>query len=176
MTPKEYYYTHFQKDLEIFFAKLPSLGQDGEFKWQSLFTKVNGEHPMQHIEDENLVFFLSALGCTIMVDEVVYTYFRTQYADFRAMTLYPKMMVSWIHATPWSVFSSSVTNSLAGRLRNLTQVYQVFVRFYITEMKTFFETTCLGITWEEIKESMMVDKDIRSGKYGKIFMNELEQI
>jgi len=44
------------------------------------------------IEPERRAYFAIALFLSVLADEVCYTYFKSQYAQFRSLTLYPKFI------------------------------------------------------------------------------------
>src|SRR3989304_450847 len=97
MNPKEYYYNQFSNDLKGLMNKV-ALGGDRHFHILEFFiSQKTRRDVLEHIQKENLGYFLSALAGTILIDQVMFTYFKEDYEKFRGMTLYPK--ITW--STGW---------------------------------------------------------------------------
>src|SRR3989338_2048889 len=102
MNPKEYYYNQFFSDLKELMKKVNVIGNHafdfvepfsvGKYGFMigELF-KSNNLVPLEHITKENLGYFLPALAGTILIDQVMFTYFMEDYERFRTMTRCPKI-------------------------------------------------------------------------------------
>ena len=111
MNPKEYYYNQFPNDLKGLMNKV-ALGGDSHFHILEFFiSRKTGQDVLEHIQKENLGYFLSALAGTILIDQVMFTYFKEDYEKFRGMTLYPKITWStgWCaNVKPWQLFEHRI--------------------------------------------------------------------
>ena len=184
MNPKEYYYDQFPNDLKGLMSKV-TLGGDSHFHILEFFiNQKTGLDVLEHIKKENLGYFLSALAGTILIDQVMFTYFKEDYEKFRGMTLYPKITWStgWCaNVKPWQLFEHRI--ALSRELRNPEKINQFtkFIKFFAKDLKEFFEKNQFKkASWESIKNAMLNDNDIvsnkyRDGDYGKIFKRVLEK-
>ena len=170
MNPKEYYYNQFPNDLKGLMNKV-TLGGDSHFHILEFFiSQKTGRDVLEHVQKENLGYFLSALAGTILIDQVMFTYFREDYEKFRSMTLYPKITWSpgWCaNVKPWQLFEHRI--ALARELRNPEKINQFseFMNFFVEDLKEFFEKNHFqNANWEQVKNTMLNDDDIVSAKYG----------
>lgn len=170
MNSKNYYYKQFPKDLKDLLSKV-ILGGDGHFHIIELFYKPkNNVDNLEHIPQERLGYFLSALAGTILIDQVMYTYFKEDYEEFRTMTLYPK--IAWSigfcsNIPPWQLFEHRI--ALSRGLRNPEKINQFseFMQFFVKDLKEFFEKNKFKrANWKLVKKAMLDDNDIISDKYG----------
>ena len=185
MNPKEYYYNQFPNDLKGLMNKV-TLGGDSHFHILEFFiSQKTGRDVLEHIQKENLGYFLSALAGTILIDQVMFTYFKEDYEKFRGMTLYPKITWStgWCaNVKPWQLFEHRI--ALARELRNPEKINQFseFMEFFVEDLKEFFGKNQFQKTsWKLVKNTMLNDNDIVStrygdGDYGVIFKNVLESV
>jgi len=105
MNPKDYYNNQFLNDLRELTRKVNIIGNHAYDvvepfsvdKWGFMIVELfkNSQKgikdPLDHIQKENLGYFLSALAGIILIDQVMFTYFREDYEKFRAITHYPKI-------------------------------------------------------------------------------------
>lgn len=187
MTPKEYYYNQFRKDFENFWNRVPHrsnyVTSEPIFKFSGL-VKDDGSaidplnrnlDALKDIKLENLVYFLSALACTILIDQVMYTYFKEDYPNFQKLTLYPKMEIGWINANPWMVFHQNVRLPRNLHKAEVFERFSEFIEFFIKDLKIFFnENKFQNTDWKKVRGAMLDDKDVTSGDYGKIFIKQLK--
>lgn len=177
MEAKEYYYKKYQQDFENFWKKVPNRNNyiTGEplFKFARLIKNDNFD-ALSEILCEDQPFFLSALGCTILVDQVMFTHFKKDYEKFQQLTKYPKMWVGWINANPWMVFHQNVRLPRNLNKREIIEKFLKFAEFFIEDLKNFFEKqNFLEAKWGPVKIAMLDDKDVVAGEFGKIFKNYL---
>lgn len=170
MNPKDYYYNQFPNDLKGLMSKV-TLGGDSHFHILEFFISQKiGRDVLEHIRKENLGYFSSALAGTILIDQVMFTYFKEDYEKFRSMTLYPKITWStgWCaNVKPWQLFEHRI--ALARELRNPEKINQFseFMEFFVEDLKEFFgKNQFQKANWESIKKAMLNDNDIVSDKYG----------
>ncbi len=187
MEPKDYYYNQFRTDFESFWQKVPHRPNyvTGEplFKFVGL---VKGDNPdpihhqvdsLKDISQENLAFFLSALGCSILIDQVMYAHFKEDYSTFQKMTTYPKMQDGWINVNPWMVFHQNVRLPRNLYEGEVVDKFTEFSQFFIDDLKEFFEKQNLhNANWGKVKEVMLNDKDVCSGSFGQIFCDKLNTV
>ena len=170
MSPKEYYYNKFPDDLRVLMNEV-TLGGDGHFHILEFFISQKIRRDvLGHIRKENLGYFLSALAGTILIDQVMFTYFKEDYEKFRGMTLYPKITwsIGWCaNVKPWQLFEHRI--ALVRELRNPEKINQFseFMKFFIEDLKEFFEKNQFQkASWGSVKNTMLNDNDIVSAKYG----------
>jgi len=178
MTPKNYYYNYFREDFLKFWIKAPNRPNyvSGEplFKFAGLVKRDNFE-PLEDISRENLVCFLSALGCTILIDQAIHAHFKEDYPKFQEMTLYPKMEVGWMNANPWMVFHQNVRLPRGLYKGEIIEKFTEFANFFTQDVKEFFTTNNFKqAKWEAVREAMLNDSDVSSGEFGEIFIKELK--
>ena len=168
MNPKDYYYNQFRADFAEFMTKAKMAhkhpGEGVYIPIQDL-----SENTMSHLKSDSLhaMRFLYCLAFTILIDQVMYTYFKNDYADFQKITLYPKIEygISNMNARPWDI---------AQRAGGLT-TFEKFADFFMNDYKEFFEKQKFSSTnWAKLKEVMLNDKDVCDGNFGKIFCEKLK--
>lgn len=168
--PKNYYYNQFRTDFAEFMAK----------------SKMAHPHPdegiyfpIQELSEKNLsdvksdswhtMRFLYCLAFTVLIDQVMYTYFKNEYVKFQSITLYPKIEygISNINVRPWDI---------AQRAGDLA-TFEKFAVFFLQDFREFFkEQNFSNATWINIKDAMLNDKDICLGSFGRIFCNKIRQL
>ena len=170
MTPKEYYYKIFPLNLNELLKKV-TLGGDGHFHIIELFFDKNKKtDTLGHIPKERLSYFLSALAGTILIDQVMFTYFKEDYEIFKKMTLYPKITwsIGWCsNIKPWQLFEHRIV--LARGLGNpeKNKLFSEFMQFFANDLIEFFsENKFEKANWNLVKKAMLNDSDIVSAKYG----------
>lgn len=180
MSPKDYYYQHFRNDFEKFWKLVPSrpnyVTREPLFKFAGLVKKDDFD-TLKGIERENLVYFLSALGCTILIDQVMYTHFKDYYHAFQKMTLYPKMWIGWINANPWMVFHPNVRLPRGLHKKQVLEKFSTFCEFFVSDLKEFFKKHEFeNATWKAVRTAMLKDPDVSRGVYGKLFIEHLKAL
>ncbi len=112
MSLAAYYSGDFRRDLERVVAAMPSLHDHGPDETTIQPRTLSLGNPVIRAWPEERQFlFAAALVLTILVDQVCYTYFRSVYSRFRALTLYPKLRgdcpggCGW-HAHPELIWTS----------------------------------------------------------------------
>lgn len=167
MDPKDYYYNRFREQFNEWTKKSGAHKHPGESVYipiQDLKTEN-----LLHIPKEDYMLFHCALACTALIDQVMYTHFKTDYPKFQQMTLYPKIEygISNMNAQPWDITHSGI---------GLTTLER-FVAFFVQDLKNFFtEQKFENATWDAVKNAMLNDADVVSGSRGEIFKKALESI
>lgn len=170
MTSTEYYYQQFREHFQEFWSAIPS--SEG-FRLGSL-QKRNGLDVLAHIPREDLSYFLSSLACTILIDQVMYTYFPNDYSDFREMTKYPKMTTAWIHTNPWMIFDQKIILPRKIHTNQVLEVFKDFSGFFIKDLESFFSKNKFQeATWQKVRVSMLSDLDVGRGLFGQVFVKNL---
>lgn len=177
MEPKEYYYNKYRQDFEKFWNKVPNRNNfaTGEplFKFTGLI-KNDSFDALSEISHEDQPFFLSAIGCTILIDQVMFTYFKNDYEQFQQLTKYPKMWVGWINANPWMVFHQNVRLPRNLNKGEVIENFSKFAEFFIKDLKSFFNRrNFIEAKWDLVRTAMLNDKDVIAGEFGEIFKNFL---
>ena len=184
MEPQDYY-NHFQEDLRVLMGKV-TVGGDGHFHIVELFFdhSQKQQDKLASIPKDRLAYFLSALSCTILIDQVMYAHFDRDYADFRSMTLYPKVTwsIGWCaNVKPWQLFEHRIALSRGLKNPEKATKFTEFADFFVQDIKEFFlEGKFIEANWEKIKAVMLGDADIVStkygdGDYGELFRKILEK-
>lgn len=186
MNPKEYYYNQFPKDLKVLMSKVV-VGGDRHFHIVELFfdnTKKQDDK-LAFLPKERIAYFLSALAFTILIDQLMFTYFRKEYEKFRSITLYPKITwsIGWcVNVKPWQLFDHRI--ALARGIRNPEKIniFKEFAVFFVKDLQEFFkENKVIEVDWKKIKSAILSDGDIvhtklGDGEYGEILKKILEKI
>ena len=167
MAPKDYFYKNFRADFIEFMAKSKMAHQhpgDGVY----IPIQDLNEDTMSHVKTDSwhTMRFLYCLAFTVLIDQVMYTCFKNDYAKFQSITLYPKIEygISNMNARPWDI---------AQRAGGLT-TFEKFAEFFGHYFKEFFEKQNFpSVNWAKVKEAMLGDKDVCDGNFGKIFCDKL---
>ncbi len=163
MSPKDYYYRTFPTHLTEFIQNSKNVHAQkdaGTYIPTGEFSREN----LAHLTREEYSYFIYSFACTLLVDEIMYTYFPSDYPMFQKTTLYSKREhgISVVHLDPWTLISKLTT------LRN----FDLFMEFFIKEMEIYFKTTPFEYaTWKSVKTALLHDKDLKRGKEGEIFMS-----
>ncbi len=170
MNPKEYYYDHFRTDFAEFMAKSKMAHKHSGDGIYILIQDLN-EDTMSHVKTDprHTVRFLYCLAFTVLIDQVMYTYFKNEYAKFQSITLYPKIEygISNMNARPWDI---------AQRAGGLT-TFEKFANFFIQDFREFFEKQNFpNVNWIKVKEAMLNDNDICFGSFGQLFCDKLKHL
>ena len=167
MGPKDYYYNQFRTDFAEFMAKSKMAHKHPD---EGVYIPIQdlSEANLSHVKTDawHTMRFLYCLAFTVLIDQVMYTYFKNDYAKFQSITLYPKIEygISNMNARPWDI------TQRAGGLTT----FEKFAAFFIQDFKEFFETQTFSIAnWAKVKEVMLNDKDICFGSFGQILCNKL---
>jgi hypothetical protein len=188
MTPKEYYYGQFRKDFKSFWSEVPHRQNyvTGEpiFKFSGLIKDDGraidplnrGLDALRSINKENHIHFLSALGCTVLIDQAMFTHFAEDYKLFQSLTQYPKMHVGWINANPWSVFHTNVRLPRSIHKYETRMVFRAFAEFFVSDLEQFFIERASQFklaSWNRVRRMMLSDSDVVGGAFGEIFGSTL---
>ncbi len=181
MDAKKYYYNIFRKDFEETLSNV-TVGGDGHFHVIEFFLRKERD-ALKHIQKENLSYFLSSLAGTILIDQLIYTYFQEDYDDFRKITNYPK--ITWsigccFHIKPWKLFDHRIALSRGLKNPQKKNDFIEFMAFFVEEQKKFFQKNNFKkASWTNIRDIALKDNDIvldnfSDGEYGSIFKKILE--
>jgi hypothetical protein len=210
MDPGSYYYGEFRSHFEVFWRSLEKNGscsrarahQREEFwghRMRSLIANLSrpeGQHfsvgdlvatpekglpdHLADIPEEDQCDFLYALFYTVLVDQVMYTHRRVDYAAFRLVTQYPKMdrTVGWAYtmmmANPYEVFDREILDSRKLPEATLIEKFELWARFVVVDLQRFFSEYAIGTTtWSAVREAMLSDQECVWGRYGSIFRQTL---
>ena len=89
MNPKDYYYTKFRQHFADFIQKSKAHKHPNEGIYVPI-QELNPEN-LSHIPHAEQMAFIYSLAFTVLIDQVVYTHFKSDYQEFQKMTLYPKI-------------------------------------------------------------------------------------
>lgn len=170
MTAKEYYYTQFKTDFNNFWAK--ALRGPGYLRFTS-FLKAGTYDALEDIERENLVYFLSALGFTIMMDKAMGRYFQSNYAKFRKTAGFPAMDIGWSRDNPWIVLGRSVMLDRHLPRLEARRKFAEFADFFAKDAEAYFRDEFRAVKWEEMRQAMACDAYASGSEFGKIVQEKL---
>ncbi len=199
MTPKEYYYTHFQTDFARFFSSLHRKGSLSRRRGSLLRIGVNTMAPqsdeyfsvydfcierrIDHLKEvSNKTYFMFSIAYTILIDQLMYTHFKESYPKFRELTLYPKMdgSAGWAgsisHANPFTIINDDLMRSRKLDFKILEEEFVNYATFILEDLETFFNEygeQIGNINWAQVKTVMQKDRDIGCTPIGIILYNEL---
>ncbi len=91
----------------------------------------------------------------------MYTYFKQDYLKFQQMTLYPKIEygITNLNVNPWVITHSGI---------GLTTL-EHFLEFFVSDLKEFYSMYKFEVAnWDNLKDSILNDKDCVSGSRGEI--------
>jgi len=135
---------------------------------------------LRHIPHEMQINFLCALSYVVLIDQVIYTHFKPEYAAFQVLTQYPKMdrSVGWARtmmmANPYEALAPDV---LAPRSISPTEALEIFAQwapFIVSELAHLFSNHQIGVaTWSNVRQAMLLDSDCISGKLGDLLRLKL---
>lgn len=169
MKPKDYYYNNFRADFAEFMTKSKMVH---EHPGEGVYIPIQdlNKDTLSHTKTDpwHTMRFLYCLAFTVLIDQVIFTYFKNEYPNFQSITLYPKIEygISNINARPWDIAQ------YAGGLTT----FEKFADFFVQDFKEFFEKQNFsGTNWTKIKEVMLKDKDVCLGSFGKIFCDKLKR-
>ena len=169
MEPKDYYYKNFRADFAEFMAKSKMAHQHLD---EGVYIPIQdlNEKTMSHLKDDpwHTMRFLYCLAFTILIDQVMYTYFKNDYKKFQSITLYPKIEygISNMNARPWDIAQYAGGHT----------TFEKFADFFAQDFKDFFEKQNFSsVNWLKVKEVMLNDKDVCGGNFGQIFCDKLKQ-
>lgn len=165
---KEYYYSRFRRQFDAWIDKMASKGFVVGPRLNIPIQFLSQEN-LSHIPQEDYMFFHCTLACTVLIDEVMYTYFRKDYPKFQQMTQCPKIEygLSNMYARPWDITHSGIGRTILER----------FVKFFVNDLKEFFTVNKFETaTWEEVKKVMLKDEHVIGDSRGEIFKRALKKL
>ncbi len=104
---------------------------------------------LSHVPEEDIPLFFCSLGWSVLIDQVMYTYFKDDYPKFQSLTLYPKIEVGITNTnmSPGRVFRGYLTKDI--------------LNFFLMDLKEFFKKNKFKeASWESVTKVMSEDKDI----------------
>lgn len=199
MTPKEYYYTNFQNDFSRFWTSLQRRGSLSRRRGSLLRMGVDTlapqseeyfsawdfciERRIDHLKDiSNKNYFMFSVAYTILIDQVMYTYFKEAYPKFRELTMYPKMdgSAGWAgsidHSNPFSIFNDDLIRTRNIDFAVVQEEFDAYANFILEDLEVFFGQygeQIGNITWDAVKTVMKSDRDIYYYPTGRILYQKL---
>jgi len=171
LIPKEYFLHSFTSHLNELMNKIhvgafPDGGQ--HFHLSEL-----GVKELSHIPKNEISMFLSALACTTLYDQFMFSHFRRYYGK-KNMAMCLKITSSYSNCTniiPWELLNISKESK-----NDTKNIFSEFTEYYVQYMKEKVENEYPSISWNNISRIARNDKDVNNTVYGKIFINEIEKV
>lgn len=185
MTPSQYYYHHFRKDLASFWQSLDNCGSvsrvrqrlpshiasqaAAHFSVVDLVARPNRGLPdhLANVPREHHVDFLCALLYTILIDQVMYSHHAADYPAFQALTGYPKMdrtvgfSRTLMMANPFELIEEDVLSSRDLDRTVVATRFDTWVSFIASDLKGFVTQHWIGNTeWQAVRQSMLADPSV----------------
>lgn len=205
MDPASYYYSSFRNQFGAFWRSLERGGscsrarahqrqdfwghrlgspissvlnaEGGYFSIGDLIAAPDNGLP-DHLTDipkEDQINFLCALFYTVLIDQIMFTHQRADYAAFRQATQYPKMdrTIEWARtmmmASPYEVFRNEVLVPRGLGEQNIRESFGLWAVFIVADLRRFFGQHLVGTTsWPAVRDAMLSDQDCTGGTYGSI--------
>ncbi len=192
MTPAEYYSGPFREHFGAFWRSLDELGSVSRVRAQLTPSRFAGQHA-QHFSVVDLVArpgrrlpdhlstvpqhaqadFLCALLYTVLVDQVMYSHRRVDYAEFESITRYPKMdrtvgyARTLMMANPYELLESEVLASRGLNPKDVEMRFEEWAAFIARDLLAFFNQRRIGsTTWELVRGAMLADPSVTWGRAG----------
>ena len=147
MDIEEYYNKRFREQFNEWVKKTDAHEHHGEGIY---IPHINlKSEKLSHIPKEDIPLFSCSLGWSVLIDQVMYTYFKKDYPKFQSMTLYPKIEVAItsINISPDYIFKNFLTEDI--------------INFFLLDLKEFFkENKFEEANWESGTNVMLEDKDV----------------
>ncbi|MFZ2205940.1 MAG: hypothetical protein WA061_03135 [Microgenomates group bacterium] len=166
MDPKEYYYNRFRGQFEEWLKK----SHAHKHFSQETFIPLHDLNPtcLSHVPKTELGLFYCALGCTILIDQIIYTHFKSDYPKFQQLTQYPKIEYGTTNTivNPWQITRRGTGTTTLTR----------FLQFFVSDLKEFYRVYPFKTAnWETVKSAMLGDAGCMFGKEGIILKDILER-
>lgn len=163
--PKEYYYKRFPSQLKKVAGT--TIHKHYDDAWYISMRELDDQKfSILPIGDQ--LPFMYCLAFTVLLDQVMYSHFKDKYETFYALTLYPKVEIGTtsIHVNPWRII----------KRQGAPKLFEDFCRFFIEDASSFFESNAVkGVTWKDVANAMINDKDVETSIFGNIFVKILNE-
>lgn len=142
-----------------------------------------GQFP-NHLADippDDLPNFLCALFYLIFIDQVMYAHHWQAYPRFNIMMPCPKMdiTIGWsrpmMMANPYEVFSNRVLDPREIRFSQMAECFKRWADFAVKDMMALLERRAIHLTWDDLKASILNDRDCAYSRFGDVFIHRLRQ-
>lgn len=192
MEVEKYYKERFQEHIAglVKNSNAHTHGADGTF------ISVHCLQPdfMRWIPEEEKVLFFYCLAFEILLDQIMYCHFRSEYQKFRGITKYLKLEfgLSSRCPNPWLIahvgagavrfdiferpFMKDTRSFIAFFDTEQERLFLEVSRFFIKQFKAVISDCFVeGVNWKSVRSAMLNDEDISEGKYGRLFIQLLIQ-
>jgi hypothetical protein len=146
---EDYYNNRFRDHFNEWVKKAHAHEYRGETYVSTL--DLNGKS-ISHIPKRDIPLFHCSLGWSVLIDQVMYTYFKRDYPKFQSLTMYPKIEAgaTGYHVPPRYIFEYCLNREI--------------VNFFLQDLKAFFKKVKFEqADWDSVTEKMIEDEDIMEG-------------
>lgn len=176
---KDYFLNRFPQQLGIFIKAVPDyllffpehFSEGGKsFRFRFLI-KGKTFDVLKEVPKEDHILFLIALAYIMLINQVIYTYFKQEYPEFNKRTNIPKMKVGGSNENPWTVFHINVLTSRDIKHHDLYDQFKDFTKFFVDYMPSY-----VGVVNDHaLVSTMLNDKDVIRGTFGNLLGENLER-
>lgn len=177
MKIKEYYYQNFRND----FYKFNSKFDEDWMEYSIMFRDWDYNH-INKITNNNSSYFIHCLFYTVLIDQVIYTFFRNEYSKFEKITKYPKYMgvlAGNYNYNPFKIYEQAERNNF-DKIILINSFSNEIVNFIYRDIFDSFplslNDTVVNIEPKDVVNSIINDSDLNYGDFGKIFKEQLIEL
>lgn len=192
MAPSEYYSTHFRGHFSLFWRSLAEHGSVSRARRTGTGPRED-QHTIEHFSVVDFLRsprrgfpdhlqaipldyhlnFMSATCYRILIDQVMYTYFKDCYPAFRSLTMYPKMdrtvgpARTFMMANPFEIFAEDILRSRSIEPTSAVETFKDWCGFIVQDLPAFLERhSQLQVTWSKARAFMLEDPSCTWGAFG----------
>jgi len=167
LKPEDYYYDQFPLHMAELIKNSKTVHEHGRTELSIPIDNFRIDK-IKHIPVQEKTFFICSIIYTFLIDQVIYTHFKTDYGKFHSMTMYPKLElgITGVNLNPWILTKYFGVNEMQ---------FGIFTNFFIQDVKDFFiKNNFQEATWKDVKNAMLQDNDMGADYFGKKFIELLK--
>ena len=78
-------------------------------------------------------------------------------------------------ANPYEVFSNRVLDPRGIRYSQMAECFKRWADFVVKDMMALLERRAIHLTWDDLKASILNDRDCAYSRFGDVFIHRLRQ-
>lgn len=113
MSIEKYYDVHFNNDLKILYSDIPesSLHHNGKETYTIQYERLTNKYNHLIYLGDNRTLFITSLYFTVLLDQIFYTYFQSEYKAYRELTNSPKFIGNCLSSCRYNLHPKNVINA-----------------------------------------------------------------